>query len=178
MLTETNIEGILSCTAAADVCACKAIVARVSRRATHIVGIPPLSGLALILGVLSMITTTTWRFGFAAIVFGAIAAVITRWLASDFKAAEASFRSMKGDFEYLLNCAIVLEESVVEVRTSLQGMPTLVNDITDYIKHNGCIALRDALTHLKEKSDATHVLTIQCRDSVNDKKQELRAVCT
>ena len=161
-----------SCDDAAEICASKAIAARDSRRVTHIVGIP-LAALALTMGVLSLVVTTKWEFGFAAVVLGIIVVVITHWLAIDFKAAETSFRSMKGEFHSLLNHADILQENVADVHTKLEGMSTVVNRIT-FIDVNH-VALRDALTRLKAKSDDTCVITTQCINDVRVRKDELRA---
>ena len=154
-------------------------MARDVKRATYIIGISLVALLALTMGVLSLIFTTKWEFGLAAVlvlVLGIIVAVITHWLAIDSKAAETSFRSIKGEFESLLRHAVVIQENVAEVHTSLLSMSTVVNSIT-CIDHDH-VALRDALTRLKAKSDDTRDITTQCIANVKVIKNELRAKYT
>ena len=118
--------------------------------------------------------------GAAAGTVGVAGAVPTHCIASEYAKSEASFRSIRREFDYLLRLTRDFKQGVSHVHDNLEAISTHVNDIAYWMKNGhgrSVLLIHDALEHLNEACSESHATTSRCRKGMKCKIEELKEKC-
>ena len=118
--------------------------------------------------------------GAAAGTVGVAGAVTTHCIASEYAKSEASFRSIRQDFDYLLRLTRDFKQGVSHVHDNVEAISTHVNDIAYWMKNGhgrSVLLIHDALGHLNETCIESHATTSRCRKGMKCKIEELKEKC-
>ena len=120
--------------------------------------------------------------GLGALALGALAlgAVTTHCIASEYTKREASFRSIRLDFDYLLRLTRDFKQRVSCVHDNLEAISTHVNDIAYWMKNGhgrSVLLVHDVLGQLNEACIESHATTSRCRKGMKCKIEELKEKC-
>ena len=171
---------IKSCDEAAQICGRKANEARGKKLTTRIVG-GTASAIAGTVAATALTVSTgglgALALGVAAGTVGAAGAVTTHCIASEYAKSEASFRSIRQEFDTLLRLTRDFKQGVSDVHNNLEAISTHVNDIAYWMKNGhgrSVLLIHDALGHLNEACSESHATTSRCRERMNRKIEELK----
>ena len=165
-----------SCHQAAEFCARKAKEARETEKAVRLVG-SAASRLALGVGLLLSVATAGIGPTLVGAAVGAVGTLATVCLAQAYAESEASFHSIRGEFDCLLKFSFGLKEGMAHVHTYLEGVSTQVNHIAFCMKNghaNSIVLVHDALKRLNVYCNDSCITTSRCREHVKDKVEELK----
>ena len=162
---------IKSCDEAAKFCGCKANEAQGRKHFGD--------RTAVLIGVAAAAAAVFFIFtgGLGALAVGAAGSGITLWTSSGYAECEASFRSIKQDFGYLLRFTYDLQQDITHVNTTLEAISTQVEHTTHWAKTcNGksVLLVHDALKCLNVKYSESQGTTAECRERMNSKLSELK----
>ena len=147
---------IKSCDEAAQICGRKANEARGKKLTTRIVGG---TTSAIAMGVAATaVTVSTGGFGplalgAAAGTLGVAGAVTTHCIASEYAKSEASFRSIRREFDDLLRLTRDFKQGVSHVHDNVEVISMHVNDIAYWMKNGhgrSVLLVHDALGHFNK----------------------------
>ena len=171
---------IKSCDGAAQICGRKANKARAKKLATSIGG-GTASAVAMGAGAVAATAVTgglaSLALCIAAGTVGAVGIVTTDCIASEYAKSEASFRSIRQEFDTLLRLTRDFKQGVSDVHNNLLAISTHVNDIAYWMKNGegrSVLLIHDALGHLNEACSESHATTSRCRKSMKCKIKELK----
>ena len=175
---------IKSCDEAAQICGRKANEARGKKLTARIAG-GTASAIAMGVGTVAATAALTvstgglgaLALGVAAGTVGAAAAVTTHRIASEYAKSEASFRSIRQEFDDLLRLTRDFKQGVSDVHNNLEAISTHVNDIAYWMKNGegrSVLLIHDALGHLNEACSESHATTSRCRNRMKCKIEELK----
>lgn len=140
-------------------------------------------GLGAAVAAVTLVSGGFGIFAMAVVASGATAAGVgvgwfTHHSASEYAKSEASFQSIKQDFDHLLKITHDLELDMARVHTKLDTISTQVNNTTYWAKNDSSVLLvHDALERLSVKCSESQDTTSKCQKRMNCKISQLKKKC-